>query len=102
MALEIIELKHTDRRTHVLNIMEPLADAIFNGSKTFDIRKNERGFNKGDFVRYQCTDWNHEPIEHEINHAIFEITYVHSGYGMQERFVAFSIEDISMWDGGGE
>lgn len=102
MAVDSIEFGFSGGRTHELNVMAPIADAIWNGSKSFDIRKNERGFNAGDLVRYQCTSWEHEPIEHEINHALFRITYVRSGYGMQERFVAFSIEEVDMGDGDGE
>lgn len=34
--------------THRLKIQEQYADAVLNGTKTFEIRKNDRGYKVGD------------------------------------------------------
>lgn len=33
---------------HILKVAAPYFDAIVDGSKTFEVRKNDRGFQKGD------------------------------------------------------
>lgn len=81
-------------RMHELKIMKQFADAIWDGSKTFEIRKNDRGFNAGDLVRFKCCDYVYDEIDHPINDATFIITYVISGWGIQERYVVFSIEEV--------
>lgn len=36
--------------THRLKIQEQYADAVLNGTKTFEIRKNDRGYKVGDEI----------------------------------------------------
>ena len=36
---------------HVIKILEPYADAIVEGRKKFEVRKNDRGYNAGDTVK---------------------------------------------------
>lgn len=52
-------------------------------------------------VRFKCCDYVYDEIDHPINDATFIITYVISGWGIQERYVVFSIEEIGE-DGEGE
>ena len=42
--------------THELKIQKQWADAKLAGEKPFEIRKNDRGFQKGDIVRYGVID----------------------------------------------
>ena len=42
--------------THELKIQKQWADAKLAGEKPFEIRKNDRGFQKGDIVRYRVVD----------------------------------------------
>ena len=42
--------------THELKIQKQWADAKFAGEKHFEIRRNDRGFQKGDIVRYKVID----------------------------------------------
>lgn len=41
--------------THRLKVLIKYADAIMNGTKTFEVRKNDRGYEVGDMR------WNHCP-----------------------------------------
>ena len=41
---------------HELKIQKQWADAKFAGEKHFEIRRNDRGFQKGDIVRYKVID----------------------------------------------
>lgn len=42
--------------THELKIQKQWADAKLAGEKPFEIRRNDRGFQKGDTVRYKVVD----------------------------------------------
>ena len=42
--------------THELKIQKQWADAKLAGEKPFEIRRNDRGFQKGDIVRYRVID----------------------------------------------
>lgn len=74
---------------HELKIYKNYADAIVSGDKTFEVRKNTRGFQAGDTVEFTL-----EPpmaAKHPIEYKKFEITYVLSGFGIEPDYVVFSI-----------
>lgn len=86
-------------RLHEIKLQVGFADAILNGEKTFEIRKNDRGYQKGDQIRFTTVTSDDETGElyeagHEIDDHLFEVTYVMSGWGLREDFVAFGIRDI--------
>lgn len=77
---------------HRIKIKESFADAIVDGDKTFEIRYNDRGYQKGDILVFQCVNNNEtfpQSIRHPINCMVFEIDYVLSGYGLKEGFCVF-------------
>ena len=73
-------------------IREPFADAILSGDKTFEIRENEEGYQKGDVIRFKvfASEYFSHP-EHPLNDKLYEITYVLSGWGLQDGYVALGI-----------
>ena len=78
--------------THELKIEEVYFDAIECGDKTFEIRFNDRGYQKGDILHLTKVD--------ELGLTTFakmtlRVTYVHSGLGMAENYVALGIEEIT-------
>lgn len=76
---------------HELKIEKPFADAIVDGDKNFEIRVNDKGFQKGDLINFTCVD-RYCSIPHQINEETYEITYVLSGWGLEKGFVAFGIK----------
>ena len=72
---------------HTLKIERPYADAILSGDKNFEVRYNDRGYQKGDFIRFitliEGTSKSPD-LRHSLTNNIYEITYVHSGLGMKE------------------
>lgn len=78
-----------------LKILNDFADSIVAGDKTFVIRENDRGFQKGDFIRFQATDRlgisNHS---HLINNKLYEITYVLNEWGIKNGYVALAIKEV--------
>ena len=39
-------------KLHKIKILEEFADSVLFGDKTFEIRKNDRGYQRGDLVRF--------------------------------------------------
>lgn len=39
-------------RVHNLKILNDFADAVAMGDKTFEIRENDRGYQKGDYIKF--------------------------------------------------
>ena len=76
---------------HDLKIREEFAEAIAAGEKTFEIRFNDRGYQKGDTVCFLVVDENGIHQYHPIEEEVFEITYVLNGWGLENGYVVFGI-----------
>lgn len=76
--------------THEIKLRLDFCDAVMNGEKNFEVRNNDRGYQKGDMVRFIPYD-GYIPVRHDIENARFEITYVLSGWGLKDGWVAFGI-----------
>lgn len=81
-------------KTHHLKLLDEFCDEVLSGEKNFEVRNNDRGFQKGDSVVFHCIEKNGLTATHLINFATFEITYVLSGWGIQPEHVAFGIKKI--------
>lgn len=74
---------------HNLKIKKKYADRILTGEKTFEVRLNDRDYQKGDIIKFRVIDKKMpkqgEPY-HEIEDMEFLISYIHTGYGMSNEF----------------
>lgn len=84
---------------HRIKILETFASAVVTGEKSFEIRKNDRGYNRGDVVEFSVinTDGTTNNF-HPLNEKTYEITYVMNGYGLKNGFVVFGIKEIKNGD----
>ena len=81
--------------THEIKIQEPYADAIIDGRKTFEVRLNDRGYNAGDKVQFFVrTKEEFTNTSHPLYGKVYEITYVHSGLGLEKDYVVFGIKAV--------
>ena len=78
---------------HELKIAAPFANAIMEGRKNFELRVNDRGYQADDKVRFFAVE-DSMSISHPINGKFYEITYVMSGYGLRDGYVAFGIKEL--------
>lgn len=82
--------------THCIKLKEQYCDPIFSGDKTFEVRINDRDYQKGDHINFMPVDSN-GILTH--NHAVmfedYVITYVHSGYGLKEDYVVLGIKNVN-------
>lgn len=84
-------------RVHELKIAKDYADSVHFGDKTFEIRLNDRGFQKGDIVRFQPLSKSDASVDtrHPLYNKEYEITYVlGSFYGLAQGYVAFGIKPM--------
>ena len=80
--------------THKIKIQDQFADAVLNGAKTFEVRLNDRNYQRGDYVEFNVVFEGLELTNHPLNKQIFIITYVLSGWGLKEGYVAFGIKRV--------
>ena len=80
--------------THKIKLQKEFADAVLSGDKCFEIRENDRGYQKGDKVQFKVMDGPFEAYSHPLNKAMYEITYVLSGWGLKNGFVVFGIREV--------
>lgn len=82
-------------KVHEIKLNIEFCDAVLNGEKTFEIRENDRGYQKGDHIRFEPVSLS--PYQSFLYHAIqereYEITYVLNGWGLQDGYVVFSIKE---------
>ena len=84
--------------THELKIQKQWADAKLAGEKPFEIRRNDRGFQKGDTVRYRVVDpktsseWRDDyDNPHPLEQCEFLITYVIEGKdGLEKGYCVYA------------
>ena len=79
---------------HNLKILSAFADAVLMGYKPFEVRENDRAFQKGDTVRFIAVDKRGNELHHKISTKIYEITYVLSGWGIRNGYVVFGIREV--------
>jgi len=81
-----------EKQLHELKIYPRYFDAVLDGSKLFEIRKNDRGFHVGDnlFLR----EWDN--IKYSGRTIFAEITYILDDkfIGLTEGYVALGIKVI--------
>ncbi len=90
-------------KTHDLKLSIEFCDAVLSGEKAFEVRKNDRGFQKGDLIRFIPTDGTsyrssdgtiREHAKHEISGHTYKITYILNGWGIKNGYVVLGIKEI--------
>ena len=76
-------------QTHNLKINWNFTKAVLDGEKTFEIRKNDRGYQKGDRVIFQAVNEAGLTVADPINRKAYEITYLLHGWGLQDGYCVF-------------
>lgn len=83
---------------HKITIIKEFADAVLSGDKTFDVRENDKGYQRGDTVRFEVYDYlgytQSWDTRHPITKKRYIITYVLSGWGISEGYVVFGIKPL--------
>lgn len=82
---------------HRIKLKEQYCDPVLTGKKNFEVRINDRNYQRGDRVVFIPVDESGEhQIEHPVKDKVYYITYVHSGFGLAPGFVVFGIKDTGI------
>jgi uncharacterized protein YqfB (UPF0267 family) len=79
---------------HEIKIWTEFCDPVLSGEKAFEIRYNDRCYQKGDYIQF--IPWAKEDNKracHAIDKKVYEITFVLSGFGLKENYVALGIKE---------
>nr|UVY03805.1 MAG: protein of unknown function DUF3850 [Bacteriophage sp.] len=82
--------------THTLKVLTEYADAIVNGTKTFEIRKNDSGLKVGDEIVFEVLANEGCDVRaaagHPLNGAVYRIDCILDGFeGLARKYAALSI-----------
>ena len=80
---------------HEIKLLVTFADAVLDGRKNFEVRENDRGYQRGDQVSFIVVDKHGNRVSHPLEIELFVITYVLSGWGIKDGYVVFGISKIS-------
>lgn len=90
--------------THILKLNSRYALEILKGGKRFEVRNNDRSFQRGDEVQFvivddqgnllSATDEDLRELYHTLESMTFRITFVVTGYGLKEGYCAFGYEEV--------
>lgn len=79
---------------HEIKIQKDYADRIIDGVKKFEVRKNDRDYQRGDYLKFIVMDGIWEEPTHKLTGTEWKIIYIHTGLGMQPDYVILGIERI--------
>lgn len=75
---------------HALKTTQPYFDEIRKGNKRFELRKNDRGFKKGDIVILR--EWDEENKKYTERHLCLEIRYILEDYpGLEKGYCILGV-----------
>lgn len=81
-------------KTHKLKLNIDFCEAVLNGTKTFEIRKNDRNFKMGDLIEFKPVDNDGEAGYHKVQNRTYKITYILDNWGLKEGYVVLAIKEI--------
>lgn len=82
-------------KTHFIKLNIEFCDEVLDGSKCFEIRKNDRGYQKGDHIKFISVDQYGLCVGHDIEDREYKITYVLNDWGLKEGYVALGIKELT-------
>lgn len=95
---------------HSIKLNHRFVCEVLQGNKRFEIRNNDRAYQKGDLIRFIVVDDSGRKYEdmstlqrvflsagdgdiEDLEKMVFEITFVISGWGLKNGFVAFGFKE---------
>lgn len=78
--------------THRLKILDSFANDVLDGSKSFELRYNDRNYQRGDYVKFVVVDEDGDRQTHPLNDVLFRVVYVLGGWGLKDGYVALGLK----------
>lgn len=80
--------------THNIKLKKEFCEAVLCGDKCFEVRENDRNYQRGDYVKFVALDSSGFATLHPLNKKIYIITYVLAGWGIKDNYVVFGIKEV--------
>ena len=80
---------------HHIKLSHYYADAVLSGQKNFEVRYNDRGYQRGDKVVFSVVAVSLTKKSHPLNREVFVITYLVHGYGLEKDWCVFGIRPMN-------
>jgi len=80
--------------THHIKLNHHYADAVLSGQKNFEIRYNDRGYQRGDKIVFTVINDDTTVMNHPLHREVFLITYLIHGFGLEKGWCVFGIRPI--------
>lgn len=90
-------------KTHEIKINDWFVSDILTGRKRIEVRKNDRLYQTGDLIKFIPINPEFELRTYAgtvassdcLDGRIYRITFIESGYGLMDGYVAFGFEEVS-------
>ena len=79
---------------HGIKLNLVFCDAVYDGTKTFEVRQNDRDYQKGDYIEFIPVSDLGAMAMHPIYEKIYVITYVLTGWGIEPGYCVFAIKEF--------
>jgi hypothetical protein len=77
---------------HTLKTWPDQFTAVADGSKTFEIRRDDRGFAVGDLLR--LAEWDPDTSRVTDRMVLRRVTHLLRGFGLEDGYVALGLTDV--------
>lgn len=85
-------------RTHELKCWPSFFEAVRDGDKTFEVRQNDRGFQRGDVLWLREYDPAKVANRYTGRTLYAHVSYVLNGSGVEPGYVAMGLSDVEVGD----
>ena len=75
---------------HELKVWSEFFGALLSGEKTFELRRDDRGFHAGDVLWLR--EWNERTKEYTGRDLRRKVTYLLGGWGLEKDYVCMALE----------
>lgn len=79
---------------HRLKILSIFAGGILDVNKTFELRYNDRNYQKGGFIKFVVVDGEGHVSRHPLGRELFQIVYFLEGWGLKDGYAALGIQRL--------
>ena len=80
--------------THHIKLSHHYADAVLSGQKNFEVRYNDRRYQRGDKIVFTVVDDARIAMSHPLSRETYIITYLVHGYGLEKGWCVFGIKPL--------
>ena len=81
-------------QTHTIKLSEHYENAVLSGEKNFEVRYNDRGYQKGDRINFKVVDNLGVEMPSPLELKTYEITYLIHGYGLEKDWCVFGFKEV--------